>query len=119
MLDAIVPRRTEFWLLLSHPLQFRNRYRWPLFFLALAAFLDGVTTYRFLHTVGPQAEVHPVQRILFTWLCPMAGILLAKAGQVICAVLVAAWWQPWCRWLMLLTATLYGLAAMSNQFGWL
>jgi hypothetical protein len=119
MLTAIIPRKTHLPLLLTNPLRFRDLYRWPLFALVLAAFFDGLTTYRFLHTLGPEAEVHPVQRILFTYLTPMAGILLAKGGQVICAVLVAAWWQPWCKWLILVTAALYGLAAVSNYFEWL
>lgn len=116
---AILPRRTELPLLLTRPFEFRNRYRWPLFFLALAAFLDGATTYRFLHALGPAAEVHPVQRLIFSLLPPMAGILLAKSAQVIAAVLVAAFWQPWCKWLMLACGILYALAAASNHFGWL
>lgn len=119
MLARAIPRRTHLWLLLLEPLRFRDRYRWPLFFLVLAAFFDGLTTYRFLHTLGPEAEFHPVQRLVFTWLPPMAGILLAKGGQVLCTVLVAAWWQPWCKWLMLLAASLYALAAVSNHCGWL
>lgn len=119
MLAQAIPQRTHLWLLVRNPLQFRDLYRWPLFVLVLAAFFDGLTTYRFLHTLGPEAEVHPVQRIMFTLLPPLAGIVLAKGGQVACAVLVAAWWQPWCKWLLLLTAALYGLAALSNHFEWL
>jgi hypothetical protein len=119
MVASIAPNRNELALLLYEPLRFRDRYRWPLFFLVLAAFFDGLTTYQFLQTIGPQAEVHPAQRLVFTYLPPLAGILFAKSGQVLAAVLVAAWWQPWCKWLMWVTASLYGLAAVSNHLQWL
>jgi hypothetical protein len=119
VLTAVVPRESHLWLLLREPLGFRDRYRWPLFLLVLAAFFDGLTTYQFLQTLGPQAEFNPFQRLVFTHLPPLAGIVLAKSGQVIAAVLVAAWWQPWCKGLMLLTALIYGLAAVSNHFNWL
>jgi hypothetical protein len=119
MLAAITPRQSHIALLVSHPLHFRDLYRWPLFILVLGAFLDGVTTYRFLQTIGPAAEVHPVQQLLFTWLPPLPGILLAKTAQVAVALVVAAWWQPWCRWIMLICGTLYGLAAVSNHMNWL
>jgi len=114
-----MPNRSELGLLLYEPLRFRDRYRWSLFFLGLAAFFDGLTTYRFLQSIGPAAEVHPVQRLVFTYLPPLAGIVFAKSGQVMVAVLVAAWWQPWCRWLMWVTASLYGVAAISNHLQWL
>jgi len=119
MLVGVLPRRTHLGLLLRAPLRFRDQYRWPLFFLVLAAFFDGLTTYQFLHTFGAEAEVHPVQRLVFTYLPPLPGILFAKSGQVIAAVLVAAWWQPWCKGLISVTALLYGLAAVSNHFNWL
>jgi hypothetical protein len=119
MLASIVPQRSHLGLLLTDPLRFRELYRWPLFLLVVAAFFDGLTTYQFLQALGPEVEVHPVQRLLFTWLPPLAGIVLAKTAQVIAAVLVAAWWQPWCKWLILITACGYGLAAVSNHFNWL
>ncbi len=115
----IPPAQTAIRVLVLHPFEFRNAYRWPLFILVLGAFLDGITTYRFLQTLGPAAEVHPVQQWLFTLLPPLPGILLAKSGQVLCTVLLAAWWQPWCRWMMLACGSLYTLAAASNHFGWL
>jgi hypothetical protein len=116
---SIVPRKCLIGLLVCDPLRFLKDYRWPLFILVLGAFLDGVSTYQFLSTVGPDGEVHPVQRLVFTYLPPMLGILFAKACQVIAAVFVAAWWQPWCKWLLLITGVLYILAAMSNYFHWL
>ncbi len=119
MLAGILPRDTHLGLLLTDPLRFWDLYRWPMFILVVAAFFDGLTTYQFLQTIGPAAEVHPVQRLLFTWLPPLAGIVLAKTAQVACTVFVAAWWRPWCKWLILGTAFGYGLAAVSNHFNWL
>ncbi|MBI4582249.1 MAG: hypothetical protein HY718_21315, partial [Planctomycetes bacterium] len=85
-----------------------DAYRWPLFILLVGAFFDGLTTYQFLQTLGPEVEVHPVQQLLFTWLPPLLGVLLAKTGQVVAAILLAAWWRPWCRWIMLVCGVIYG-----------
>lgn len=116
--SAIVPRRCLLGMLVREPRRFRDRFRWPLVVLVVGAFLDGVMTYRLLQTIGAEAELHPVQRVLFSYVPPMLGILLAKGGQVTAAVLVAAWWEPWCKWLMYLAGGLYLLAALSNHFGW-
>jgi hypothetical protein len=119
MLAAVAPKNCAIPVLIRNPRHFRNMYRWPLLILLVGAFLDALTTYEFLRTFGPSVEVHPVQRLVFCLLPPLPGILLAKAGQVATTIIVAAWWQPWCKWLMLLTGTLYTVAAASNHFIWL
>lgn len=116
---TIIPGKCLIGSMIRDPFGFRKEYKWPLFILVLGAFLDGITTYQFLHTIGPDGEVHPVQRLVFTYLPPMPGILFAKSCQVAFAILVAAWWQPWCKWLMITTGGVYMLAAMSNHFHWL
>lgn len=119
----IVPRRTELQVLARTPLVFAAHYRWSLMVLAVGAFFDALTTYQFLVTLGPDGEVHPVQRLFFLYLLrylsPLPVVSLVKSMQVGFVLLVAAWWQPWCRWLLLLCGVLYGLAALSNHFGWL
>lgn len=114
-----IPLKTELHVLVRSPLIFADRYRWPLLILAVGAFFDALTTYRFLVVLGPDGEVHPVQRWFFLCLPPLLAVPVVKTMQVGFVLLVAAWWQPWCRWIMLLCGVLYGLAALSNHYGWL
>lgn len=114
-----IPPRTDLYVLAREPLVFMARYRWSLLILAVGAFFDALTTYRFLVALGPDGEVHPVQRWFFLYLPPLLAVPVVKTVQVGFVLLLAAWWQPWCRWIMLLCGTLYGLAAISNHYGWL
>jgi hypothetical protein len=41
---------------------------------------------------------------------------VAKAIQLAFVLLVAAWWRPWCPWLLGACGLLYGAAAVSNHF---
>ena len=115
----VVPQETELKALACTPLLFATRYGWWLAILAVGAFFDALTTYQFLITLGPECEVHPVQRLFFHYLPPLLAVPLVKSMQVGFVLLVAAWWRPWCRWILLLCGVLYGLAALSNHFGWL
>jgi hypothetical protein len=45
-----------------------------------------------------------------------AGVPVAKAVQLAFVLLVAAWWRPWCPWLLGACGLLYGMAAVSNHF---
>lgn len=118
-LRALLPRDTSTPLLLTHPRAFAARYRWALVWLVLGASADVFTTLWNLRELGPGVEVHPPQRLLSEWLGVEAGVPLAKAVQLAFVVLVAAWWRPWCRPILLLCGTLYALAAMSNYWRWL
>jgi len=48
-----------------------------------------------------------------------AGVPIAKLLQLGFVLLVAAWWRPWCRWILLACGCLYALAATSNYFLWI
>lgn len=115
----ILPARTELPLLVRTPASFARRYWLPVLLLVICATADAVTTYRNTALYGPDVEVHPVQRILFAVLGAEVGVPLAKVLQVGFVLLVAAWWKPWCGWLMSLCGVLYGLAALSNHNLWL
>jgi hypothetical protein len=64
-------------------------------------------------------ETHIVQRWISQIIGVEAGVPMAKLAQLAFVVLVAAWWRPWCRALLIACGSLYTLAAMSNYFLWL
>lgn len=115
---SLLPRRSEIPLMLTAPAEFVRRYSVPLAILAAGALADAVTTFHAMSRFGPAAEVHPVQRLMFEILGVAAGVPLAKLAQVVFVVLVAAWWRPWCPWLIGGCGVLYGVAAISNHFVW-
>ena len=113
------PRDSALPLAMARPREFIRAFRWPLVALVLGAGADIFTTLWNLRAYGPGVEVHPVQRWVSLWLGVDAGVPLAKAGQMAFVILVAAWWRPWCRWVLCACAALYLLAAISNYFLWL
>ena len=115
----VLPARTQLPTLARRPAAFARRYWLPLLVLATGATADAVTTFRNVATFGADIEVHPVQRLVFEALGPVAGVPVAKVLQVGFVLLVAAWWQPWCGWVLRLCGVLYGLAAANNHFLWL
>jgi hypothetical protein len=114
----LLPRNSALPLLARQPRQFIAAYRWQLVALVLGAAADVFTTLWNLRTYGPSIEVHPVQRWVSEIIGVEAGVPLAKLGQLAFVILVAAWWRPWCRWILLACAGLYTLAAFSNYFLW-
>jgi hypothetical protein len=117
--NRLIPRNTELPTLVRAPLLFLRRYWLPLFLLLCGAVLDALTTYVNVRDFGADIEVHPVQRFVMTLFGPALGVPAAKAGQLFFVVAVAAWWRPWCGWLLALCGCFYGLAAASNHFLWL
>ncbi len=91
----------------------------PLTFLCVCATFDAITTYRNSVLYGASIEVHPVQRWVFETFGNEVGVPLAKVLQVGFVIFVAAWWTPWCVWILCLCGTLYALAAASNHFLWI
>jgi len=112
----MLPARTEWPLLLRQPGRFAARYWIPLLVLAVGPTADAITTYQNTVQYGSGIEVHPVQRWVFDLLGADIGVPIAKVVQVSFVVLVAAWWRPWCAWLLALCGGLYGYAAASNHF---
>lgn len=104
-----LPSRSELPLLARSPGSFLRRYRWPLIALAAGATVDAITTYRNVRAYSAAVEVHPVKRLLFEVLGPEAGVPAAKLIQLAFVLLVAAWWKPWCRWVLALCGSLYAL----------
>ncbi len=114
--QKVLPRNSDLPLLLVHPLSFRTRYRWPLVILLLGASCDYFTTLWNLRTYGPDIELHVPQRMLSQLFGVEIGVPLAKIAQLFFVFLVAAWWRPWCKWILMLCGSLYLLASISNYF---
>lgn len=113
---VLYPRHSDLPLLFKHPAAFVHRYRWPLFVLLAGAAADAVTTYVNLRQFGTGVEVHPAQRVVSNLVGVAAGVPLAKLIQLAFVLFVAAWWRPWCRWVLTVCGVLYLLAAVSNHF---
>jgi hypothetical protein len=118
-MNGLLPRDTELHTLVQHPREFVVRYRPFLLILLLGASADLFTTLWNLRQYGTSIEVHLPQRLLGEWFGVEIGVPLAKIIQLAFVLLVAAWWKPWCRWILLACGILYALAAMNNHFLWL
>ena len=115
----ILPRQSDLPTLLRQPLVFARRYWLVLLLLFVAGTADAVTTFVNVSRYGTDTELHPVQRFVFDTAGVAAGVPIAKVMQLGFVLFVAAWWRPWCRWVILICALLYGFAAMSNHNLWL
>jgi hypothetical protein len=113
---AILPRDSALPDIFQRPRTFVRTFRWPLVLLVLGASADLFTTLWNLRSYGPAIEVHFVQRWISQIVGVEIGVPLAKLGQCTFVILVAAWWRPWCRWILLICGCLYTLAALSNYF---
>ena len=112
----ILPDRSDVPLLFGRPAAFVRRYRWPLLLLLVGATADAITTLVNLRRFGAAVEVHPVQRWVFDRFGVEAGVPVAKVCQLACVLFVAAWWRPWCPWVLGLCGAFYLAAAVSNHF---
>ena len=102
--------------LVRQPGSFIRRYRWVLLVLAVGATADAITTLINLREYGPEIEVHLVQRLVSYIVGVTAGVPIAKMIQLGFVVAVAAWWRPWCSWILGICGVLYSAAAVSNHF---
>lgn len=117
--NRLIPRNNELRTLFLMPPHFVHRYWLPLLILLAGAVFDAITTYVNVRDLGADIEVHPVQRMVMDIFGAALGVPLAKMAQCFCVLVVAAWWRPWCGWILAACGCFYGLAAMSNHFLWL
>ena len=114
--SRILPSDTELPQLLRHPRAFLIRYRWEMLVLWAGTSADLWTTLVNIEKYGPGIEAHVVQRMMSELFGIAVGVPLAKSFQFLFVVVVAAWWKPWCRWVLILCGILYGAAAVSNHW---
>ena len=116
MMAGTLPNDSALPMLLMTPRRFVRVYRVQLVVLVLGASADVFTTLWNLRLYGPVVEAHLVQRWVSEMFGVEAGVPTAKAMQLAFVLLVAAWWRPWCRAMLLVCGALYGAAALSNYF---
>ncbi len=116
--SKLLPRDSALPDLMFHPRRFVRTYRWFLVVLVLGASADVFTTLWNLRAYGPGVELHIVQRWVSQIVGVEAGVPIAKLLQLGFVLLVAAWWRPWCKYLLLTCGCLYSLAAASNYYLW-
>src|SRR4051794_7081430 len=115
----VIPRHNDLSLLVKRPAAFAHRYRWALLLLLAGAVADAITTFVNVRRYGAGVEVHPAQRVVDELVGTTVGVPLAKVIQLAFVLFVAAWWRPWCKWVLTTCGVFYLLAAASNHFGWL
>ena len=101
--------------LVTRPLLFARMYALPLAVLLTGTIMDAVTTMINLSRYGTDVEVHAVLRIVMQIVGVPAGAILGKLAQMAAAIVVAAVWRPWCKWLMYAAGLIYAAAGVSNR----
>lgn len=101
----------------------RLRANWPgylgtywifLILLALAAIADMLSTVFFMAIDGPEAESHPIIRLLSVAFGPVLGPVVGKLSQVAAAIVVTVYLRRWALYIFVAAIILYAWAAVYN-----
>ncbi|MDI6451062.1 hypothetical protein [Anaerobaca lacustris] len=82
--------------------------------LALAAIADMLSTVFFMAIDGPEAESHPVIRLISVVLGPVLGPVIGKLSQVAAAVVLTVYLRRWAIYIFVAVIILYAWAAVYN-----
>lgn len=93
------------------------QYRVLLLLTLLAALADMVSTFHFMRHEGPEAEAHPVIRLVSMVLGPLWGPLVGKACQLAAVVAVTVCYRRHAVYVFVPVIMLYGWAAWYNIWG--
>ena len=85
-----------------------------LLLLAVAAAADMLSTVFFMAIDGPQAESHPVIRLLSLALGPMLGPVVSKLAQFAAVILLTVFLRRWAICIFVAVIILYAWAAVYN-----
>ncbi len=91
-----------------------TRYWVFLVLLALAAIADMLSTVFFMIIDGPEAEGHPVIRLLSIVLGPVSGPIIGKCGQFAAAIVLTVFLRRWAIYIFITAIMLYAWAAVYN-----
>jgi hypothetical protein len=83
----------------------------------LAAFLDLVTTWRFMHAGSVYDEFHPVIRSVSILAGPLLGPLIGKLGQLLALLFVTIVFREAARIIFIPVILIYLYAAWYNTWG--
>ncbi|MCH2208671.1 MAG: hypothetical protein MK132_22760 [Lentisphaerales bacterium] len=82
--------------------------------LIVAASVDAASTIYFMHTVGPQLEIHPVIRELGFILGPTLGPILGKILQITVGMSAVIYLRKYAKYILVIAAVIYSWAATAN-----
>jgi hypothetical protein len=94
-----------------------QQYRLLLVLVLLASLADMATTIHFMLVHGPQAEGHPVVRMISQAFGPIFGPVLGKTIQFVVAIVVTVFLRRWTAYILIPLIILYGWAAWYNLWG--
>jgi len=83
----------------------------------VAAFLDFLTTMRFMIADGVQEELHPVINLVSIFAGPVLGPLIGKFCQLLALALLTITFRPYARIIFVPVIILYLFAAWYNMWG--
>ncbi len=91
------------------------RYWIWLFLLAVAAIADMLSTVFFMVIDGPQAELHPLIRLISMVLGPVTGPVVGKLFQFATVIVVTVFLRRWALYIFVVVIILYAWAAAYNM----
>ena len=86
-----------------------------LLLLAVAAIADMLSTVFFMVIEGPEAERHPLIRLISMVLGPMTGPVVGKLFQFATVIVVTVFLRRWALYILVAVIILYAWAAAYNM----
>lgn len=94
-----------------------RQYRFFLILTVIAALADAASTVYFMLRTGPDAEGHPVIRIISMVFGPVLGPVISKVCQFSAIVVLTVYLRRWAMYIFVAVIILYTWAAWYNVWG--
>ena len=94
-----------------------HEFRFYIWLAVLAAFLDFLTTWRFMKEGGIEDELHPVIRLVSIFAGPLAGPLIGKVCQLAALGFLTIVFRKAARIIFIPIIVIYLYAAWYNTWG--
>ena len=94
-----------------------RQYRVLLILTILAAVADAFSTAYFMSRTGPDAEGHPLIRLISVVLGPIFGPIISKSCQFSVIVVLTVYLRRWATYIFVAVIILYIWAAWYNVWG--
>ena len=94
-----------------------RQYRFLLLLTILAAVADAASTAYFMCRTGPDAEGHPVIRLISVTLGPILGPIISKLCQFSAIVVLTVYLRRWATYILVTVIVLYAWASWYNVWG--
>jgi len=94
-----------------------REYRFLLILTVFAALADAASTVYFMLRAGPDAEGHPVIRLISLVFGPILGPIVGKLCQFTAVVVLTIYLRLWSLYIFVAVIVLYAWAAWYNVWG--